>query len=94
LGGAPNDPRIQSDVAVVMLDVHALTRQQQDALIDHLARKFGSPRDEVARNVATRGVPIRLDDDTRIRLPEGYEPARRASKLLCGPNAYDMRFFY
>lgn len=90
LSSSPETLRLEGsgDKFCVMLDVPALNRVQQAALVQHLAHRFNAPAVDVERDVFTRGVPIQLDADTSIVLPEGYQ-----QPLLAGPVAFDLRFF-
>jgi len=45
-----------------MMDVEELTKEQQEALIKHLAKKFNLDEEEVRRDVFKIGVPILRDD--------------------------------
>lgn len=41
-----------------MMDVEKLTKEQREALIKHLAEKFNLDKEEVRRDVFTKGVPV------------------------------------
>ncbi len=72
----------------VFLDVAALTHEQQGRLINYMAKKAGAALKDVTAQVFGRGVPIRLDTDTKID-PGGW---RRRGGLARGtPGAIDMR---
>ena len=45
-----------------MMDVEKLTKEQQEALIKHLAGKFNLDKEEVRRDVFMKGVPILRED--------------------------------
>jgi len=45
-----------------MMDVEKLTREQQETLIKHLAKKFNLNEEEVGRDVFKKGVPILRED--------------------------------
>ena len=73
-----------------LLDVEALTEEQQERVIDHLARKFHAPIADVASDVHSVGVPIRDGLDVQVHVPPGYRPVRRVST---DGRVFDLRMF-
>lgn len=45
-----------------MMDVEKLTKEQEEALINHLAEKFKLDKEEVRRDIFTKSVPVLYED--------------------------------
>lgn len=50
--------------AFYQVDLDALTSEQRDRAIDHVALRFGIRREEVAETLADHGLPIAAEDVT------------------------------
>lgn len=53
---------MEGEQSVYMLDVDALTDEQRDRLVVHLARKFASSEIEISRFLNNEGLPILAAD--------------------------------
>lgn len=53
---------VEGEQSVYMLDVDALTTEQRDRLVVHLARKFVSSEIEISRFLENEGLPILAAD--------------------------------
>ena len=48
--------------AVYLLDTDLLTDAQREALVEHIAEKFGAAREAVDEHLRARGLPILAED--------------------------------
>ena len=48
--------------SIYEMDIESLTGEQREKLIDHLAKRFGVPRAEVAHDLDEIGCPILAED--------------------------------